>query len=74
MNTIFIVLPILTLLMFDLGLTLKPQDFQLIAQRPKPVIVGLIGQIILLPMIAWGLIHLLSTFNLQLSTLEHIPH
>lgn len=53
MNTIFIVLPILTLLMFDLGLTLKPQDFKLIAQRPVPVIVGLIGQIILLPLIAW---------------------
>jgi len=58
MNAIFIVLPILTLLMFDLGLTLKPQDFQLIAQRPKPVIIGLVGQIILLPLIAWGLIHL----------------
>ncbi len=57
MNTIFIVLPILTLLMFDLGLTLKPQDFLLIATRPKPVIIGLIGQIILLPLIAWGIIH-----------------
>ena len=63
MNAIFIVLPILTLLMFDLGLTLKPQDFQLIAQRPKPVIVGLVGQIILLPLIAWGIIELLSTFH-----------
>ena len=63
MNAIFIVLPILTLLMFDLGLTLKPQDFKLIAQRPKPVIIGLIGQIILLPLIAWGIIHVLSTFN-----------
>ena len=58
MNTIFIVLPILTILMFDLGLTLKPQDFKLIAQRPKPVIVGLVGQIILLPLIAWGIIQL----------------
>lgn len=38
MNTIFIVLPILTLLMFDLGLALKPADFSLIAERPKPVI------------------------------------
>jgi len=58
MNTIFIVLPILTILMFDLGLTLKPQDFKLIVQRPKAVVVGLIGQIILLPLIAWGIIHL----------------
>ena len=69
MNTIFIVLPILTVLMFDLGLTLKPQDFKLIAQRPQPVIIGLIGQIILLPLIAWGIIELLSTFNFPLSTL-----
>lgn len=65
MNAIFIVLPILTLLMFDLGLTLKPQDFKLIAQRPKPVIVGLIGQIILLPLIAWLIILSPITNNLS---------
>ena len=69
MNAIFIVLPILTLLMFDLGLTLKPQDFKLIAQRPKPVIVGLIGQIVLLPLIAWLIIRVLSPFNFHLSPL-----
>lgn len=56
MNTIFIVLPILTLLMFDLGLVLKPADFKLIAERPKPVLIGLAGQIILLPLIAWGIV------------------
>ena len=69
MNAIFIVLPILTLLMFDLGLTLRPQDFKLIAQRPKPVIIGLVGQIILLPLMAWGIIALLSTFHFPLSAL-----
>lgn len=68
MNAIFIVLPILTLLMFDLGLTLKPQDFKLIAQRPKPVIVGLVGQIVLLPLIAWELIHL-TQYTTHLSPL-----
>ena len=52
MNTIFIVLPILTLLMFDLGLALRPSDFRLIAERPYAVIAGLIGQIIFLPLIA----------------------
>lgn len=51
MSTIFIVLPILTLLMFDLGLVLKPEDFRLIVSRPKPVLVGLFGQIVLLPLI-----------------------
>ena len=35
MNAILIVLPILTLLMFDLGLTLKPQDFKLIEELKK---------------------------------------
>ncbi|MBR0196377.1 MAG: bile acid:sodium symporter family protein [Paludibacteraceae bacterium] len=68
MNAIFIVLPILTILMFDLGLTLKPQDFKLIVQRPKPVIVGLIGQIVLLPLIAWGIIQL-SAISGQMSAL-----
>lgn len=69
MNAILIVLPILTILMFDLGLTLKPQDFKLIGQRPKPVLIGLIGQIILLPLIAWAIIEVLSTFNFHLSSL-----
>ena len=67
MNTIFIVLPILTLLMFDLGLVLRPADFRLIAERPKPVIIGLVGQIVLLPLIAWGIC------SLTPYTLHHTP-
>lgn len=51
--TIFIVIPILTLLMFELGLNLKLQDFKLFKDRPKPVLAGLIGQIIVLPALAW---------------------
>jgi len=58
MNTIFIVLPILTILMFDLGLALKPQDFQLFLHRPYPILAGLVGQIILLPLLAWGVCYL----------------
>ena len=54
MSTIFIVIPILTLLMFDLGLELRPADFKLIARQPRPVLAGLIGQIILLPLLAWA--------------------
>lgn len=55
MNTIFIVLPILTLLMFDLGLALKPDDFRLFVHRPHALLAGLIGQIVLLPLIAWAI-------------------
>lgn len=53
MNTIFIVLPILTMLMFDLGLTLKVSDFSLFVRRPKALLAGLVGQVLLLPLIAW---------------------
>lgn len=76
MNTIFIVLPILTLLMFDLGLTLKPQDFKLIVARPKPVIVGLMGQILFLPIIAWmvgNLFHLSPLFMMGLMLVACSP-
>lgn len=55
MSSLFIVLPILTLLMFDLGLTLQPRDFMLIAQRPRAVLVGLCGQLLLLPLIGYAL-------------------
>ena len=76
MNTIIIVLPILTLLMFDLGLALKPQDFALIAARPKPVLVGLVGQILLLPLIAWGvgnLFHLSPLFMIGIMLVACSP-
>lgn len=55
MNPILIVLPILTLLMFDLGLTLQPADFLLFRRRPRTVAVGLVGQIVVLPAVAFAL-------------------
>ncbi|MCR5152140.1 MAG: bile acid:sodium symporter family protein [Prevotella sp.] len=60
MNSIFIVLPILIILMFDLGLTLKPSDFVLIAKQPRAMLVGLFGQLVMLPLIAWGVASLFS--------------
>jgi BASS family bile acid:Na+ symporter len=41
--------------MFELGLTVKLADFQLLAKDSKPVLVALFGQIILLPIIAFAL-------------------
>ncbi|WP_294586155.1 bile acid:sodium symporter family protein [uncultured Bacteroides sp.] len=55
MNAIWIVLPILTLLMFELGLTLQIEDFKLFKKRPRPIIAGMIGQIIFLPILAFVL-------------------
>lgn len=54
-NSILIVLPILTVLMFDLGLTLKLKDFVNIFKRPKAMLIGLGGQLIALPLIALGI-------------------
>ena len=55
MNTVFIVLPVLTLLMFDLGLTLRPHDFGMVLRRPRAVAVALVGQILVLPPLAYVL-------------------
>ena len=55
MNTVFIVLPILTLLMFSLGLSLSLEDFKLLFSRPKSVLIGLCGQLFLLPVVAFVL-------------------
>ncbi|MBQ9652955.1 MAG: bile acid:sodium symporter [Bacteroidales bacterium] len=52
---IWIVLPILTLLMFDLGLTLRFEDFGKVFMRPWPIVIALFGQLVLLPLIALGL-------------------
>ena len=60
MNSILIVLPILTILMFDLGLTLEGKDFLLVLQRYKAVIAGMIGQLIVLPALAWCLANLMG--------------
>lgn len=55
MNPILIVLPILAVLMFDLGLTLRVADFALALGRPRAALVALFGQIVLLPALAWAL-------------------
>lgn len=52
MNAIWIVLPILTLLMFQLGLTLRPADFLMFRYRPRPILVGMLGQLVVLPLVA----------------------
>lgn len=41
--------------MFDLGLTLRIDDFRMIFARPKAILGGLFGQLVLLPAIAFAL-------------------
>ena len=54
MNTIWIVMPILIVLMFLLGIDLSKEAFANVAKQPKAVLLGLVGQIILLPLIAFA--------------------
>ena len=69
---IWIVLPILTLLMFDLGLSLRLEDFGKVFRQPLPLAVALFGQIILLPLIALG--RLAFPLLLLLITVFYIQH
>ncbi|MBQ7878432.1 MAG: bile acid:sodium symporter family protein [Bacteroidaceae bacterium] len=54
MNTIWIVMPILVILMFLLGIDLNKKAFSDVACNPKAVLLGMVGQIALLPLIAFA--------------------
>ncbi len=45
-------------IMMGMGLSLSLSDFKRVAQYPKPVLLGLTNQIILLPLVSLGLIYL----------------
>ena len=60
MNTIWIVMPILIILMFLLGTDLNKKSFIDVARNTRAVIIGMIGQIILLPLIAFALAWILN--------------
>ncbi|WP_375142413.1 bile acid:sodium symporter family protein [Kocuria sp.] len=44
--------PLLGIVMFGMGLTLRPVDFALVARRPLPVLLGVVAQYVLMPLIA----------------------
>jgi len=52
------IVPLLTIIMFSMGLTLRVQDFQRIWKKPEPVALGVVLQFGLMPVIAWGLAYL----------------
>lgn len=54
MNTIWIVMPVLIMLMFMLGIGLTKSSFIELAKKPLPVVAGLLGQLVFLPLIAFG--------------------
>ncbi|AIT60900.1 bile acid:sodium symporter family protein [Corynebacterium doosanense] len=44
--------PLLGIIMFGMGLTLKPADFRLVFTRPLPVVIGVIAQYLIMPLTA----------------------
>jgi BASS family bile acid:Na+ symporter len=51
-----VILPlVLALIMFGMGLSLTKQDFLELGKEPKPVAIGLFGQLLILPLLAYGI-------------------
>ena len=46
---------LLMVVMFGMGLTMKPKDFALVFKRPRDIIIGCAAQFIIMPALAFGL-------------------
>jgi len=46
---------LLMIVMFGMGLTMKPKDFALIFKRPKDILIGCAAQFVIMPALAFGL-------------------
>ena len=47
--------PMLGVIMFGMGLTLSPHDFQVVLTRPKDLLIGCLAQFTVMPLLALGL-------------------
>ena len=52
--------PMLGVVMFGMGLTLKPSDFKPVLMHPKEIVIGELAQFIIMPFVAWTLCRLLN--------------
>lgn len=52
--------PLLGLVMFTMGLTLRPVDFGLVLRRPLPVLLGVVAQYVIMPLVAVVVVTVLS--------------
>lgn len=52
--------PMLGIVMFGMGLTLKPEDFKPVLMRPKDILFGELAQFIVMPFLAWLLCKVLQ--------------
>lgn len=54
------IVPLLGLIMFSMGMTLKPADFRRILEQPILIVIGVVLQYLLMPLIAWLLALILN--------------
>ncbi len=54
------VTPMLGVVMFGMGLTLKPADFKPVIVHPKEMIIGEVAQFVIMPSVAWVLCKVLA--------------
>ena len=52
--------PLLGVIMFGMGLTLKPEDFRVVFSRPKDILIGCLAQFTVMPLLAFALSRLFS--------------
>ena len=50
--------PLLGIIMFGMGLTLRLDDFRVVFSRPRDVMIGCLAQFIVMPLLAWTLARL----------------
>jgi len=50
-----VVNPLLGVVMFGMGMSLRLEDFKIVFSRPKDVIIGCLAQFTIMPLLAWGL-------------------
>ena len=51
---------LLAIVMFGMGMTMKPVDFKLVLTQPKAVIFGVLAQFTIMPLLAFGIAKLLN--------------
>ena len=52
--------PLLGVIMFGMGLTLRADDFRIVFSRPKDVVIGCLAQFTVMPLLAWTLARLFA--------------
>ena len=48
-----IINPLLGVIMFGMGMTLRTEDFRIVFSRPKDVVIGCLAQFTVMPLLAW---------------------